>query len=57
MLEFISRQMGDRGVTVVGVSAWGETHEEVQAFKKKKGLTSPIAKSIHMSGMIHDKNV
>lgn len=38
-LEFIHRNMRGRGVAVVGVSAWGETDDDVLAFMQKKGLS------------------
>ncbi len=42
-LEFIHRNMESRGVAVVGVSAWGETDDDVLAFKEKKRLSYHLA--------------
>jgi peroxiredoxin len=42
VLETIHRQMENRGVTVVGVAAWGESPSDVQDFKKERNLTYPM---------------
>ena len=54
-LEAVHRDMRDRGVAVVGVSAWGESDEEVVAFKKKKGLSYTLV--LGTSKMVLDYKV
>jgi peroxiredoxin len=41
-LESVWRKMGERGVVVVGVAAWGESADDVREFKERKNLTYPM---------------